>query len=95
MSPGLLGSGGHSLLLSLLSGSQAAQPRALCLAGVRERSEVMNQGAARGWPEPWVMRTPVFYDFSRRDQRARGFSKEVNAKTEPLSAETGAVGIFS
>ena len=32
---------------------------------------------------------PVFYDFSGRDQRARNFSREVNAKTESLPAETG------
>lgn len=60
-----------------------------------ERSELMDDRAAAGWPETWVIRTPVFYDFSGRGERAHDFSKEVNAKTESLPAETGAVGTFS
>lgn len=39
--------------------------------------------------EPWIRRPSVFYRSCGRGQRAQVFSKEVNARLNSLSEETG------
>lgn len=89
LNPGPLGSGGPRPALLLAFWLPDCPPAGLLPGTCEGEGHANKSWSCSGLAEPGIIRTPVFYDFRGRDQRARDSCKEVNAKAASLPAETG------